>query len=372
MSLTTKDMMRILNKKNGVSTAFSLSQDNPTEVKEWIPTGSRWLDSIICKGKIAGIPVGKIVEIAGLEASGKSFMAGQIAANAQKKDFTVVYFDSESALDPDFLVRAGVDLERFVYVQAVSIEQVLEQTEALLSKGERLFFIWDSLANTVSSKEAEVNFDPSKLMAFNARVLSLGMKKLTIPIANKNSVFLVLNQLKTNISTNPYEMLANPYTTPGGKAVIYAYSLRIWLTGRKNKDNLIYDDNGFIMGSAVKVKLKKSRFGTEGRTCEFKIIWGDPDTVGIQDEASWFEALKATESLTHQSQGWYTLKGWDRRFRSTNWVEELKNPDFRKCVLDAMDVEIVSKFDNRTGDASVFYGNDDDDDDMENDDSVES
>ena len=101
--LSLDDMRSMINKSTGLNVAHDLQSDNPTAVKDWIPTGSRWLDSIICKGKMAGIPVGKVTEIAGLSASGKSFMATQIAANAQKKGFTVVYFDAESSIDPLFL-----------------------------------------------------------------------------------------------------------------------------------------------------------------------------------------------------------------------------------------------------------------------------
>ena len=79
-----EQMKSLVNKRAGSTVAYSLKEDNPTEVKDWIPTGSRWLDSITCKGKLAGIPVGKISEIAGLESTGKSFMAAQVAANAQK------------------------------------------------------------------------------------------------------------------------------------------------------------------------------------------------------------------------------------------------------------------------------------------------
>ena len=111
----------LINKTSGVECAHNLNQENPTEVKEWIPTGSRWLDSIICRGQLAGIPVGKFTEIAGLEATGKSFMAAQIAANAQKMGMNVVYMDSESAIDPGFLERTGCDLENLIYVQAQSV-----------------------------------------------------------------------------------------------------------------------------------------------------------------------------------------------------------------------------------------------------------
>ena len=124
-----QDLMKLVNKKAGQNVAHDLTGDNPTSVKEWIPTGSRWLDSIICKGQVAGIPVGKITEIAGLQSTGKSYMATQIAANAQKTGKMVVYFDSESAIDPTFMERSGCDLERLMYVQASSVEFVLETIE---------------------------------------------------------------------------------------------------------------------------------------------------------------------------------------------------------------------------------------------------
>ena len=131
--LSTKDIISSLNKTVGGVVAYNLGEENPTEVKEWIPTGSRWLDSIICKGRYAGIPVGKISEIAGLEATGKSFMAAQVAANAQKMGCRVAYFDSESAIDPDFLRKAGCDVDDeergLIYVQAHSVEMVMETIE---------------------------------------------------------------------------------------------------------------------------------------------------------------------------------------------------------------------------------------------------
>ena len=81
--LNLKEMRNLVNKKAGTEIAYSLAGENPTDVRKWIPTGSRWLDSIICKGKLGGIPMGKVVEIAGQESTGKSYMAAQIAANAK-------------------------------------------------------------------------------------------------------------------------------------------------------------------------------------------------------------------------------------------------------------------------------------------------
>jgi recombination protein RecA len=354
--LSISKMRDIINRKAGMSVAHDLTSENPTEVKEWIPTGSRWLDSIICKGKLAGIPVGKITEIAGLEATGKSYMAAQIAANAQKMGIDVVYFDSESAIDPSFLERTGCDLQSLLYVQATSVEFVLETIEELLgSNDNRMLFIWDSLALTPSVSDVEGDFNPQSSMAVKARILAKGMSKLTVPIANSQSTFLVLNQLKTNITRSPSEALTTPYMTPGGKAMIYAYSLRVWLTGRKAKASFVTDDKGFRIGSEVKVKLEKSRFGTQGRQCNFKILWGDE--IGVQDEESWFEAIKGSKSLSNAG-SWYALEhddGTVDKFQPSRWMKALESEKFKKRVLEIMDREVIQKFDKREGEAKDFY-----------------
>ena len=360
------DMRSLINKKAGMSVAHDLTNNNPTEVKDWIPTGSRWLDSIICRGKLTGIPVGKVVEIAGLEATGKSYMAAQVAANAQKMGVDVIYFDSESAIDPTFLERTGCDLENLLYIQAQSVEFVLETIEDLLANNDnRMLFIWDSLALTPSVSDVEGDFNPLSSMAVKARILAKGMSKLTVPIANSQSTFLVLNQLKTNITRSPSEAMVEPYMTPGGKAMIYAYSLRIWLTGRKSKASYVLDERGFRVGSEVKATLKKSRFGTQGRQASFKILWGEE--IGVQDEESWFEAIKGSEHLK-QSGAWYTLlykDGTEDKFQPSKWKNMLTSEKFRDRVLDIMDEEVILKFDKRQGEAADFY-------DIENEDNEEN
>ena len=357
--LSISQMRDLINKKAGIEVAHNLTEDNPTEVKDWISTGSRWLDSIICRGKLAGIPVGKIVEIAGLEATGKSYMAAQIAANAQKQGIDVIYFDSESAIDPGFLQRAGCDLNGLLYVQASSVEFVLETIEELLgSNDNRMLFVWDSLALTPAISDVEGDFNPLSSMAVKARILAKGMSKLTVPIANKQCTFLVLNQLKTNITRSPSEAMTTPYITPGGKAMHYAYSVRIWLTGRKAKASFITDDSGFRIGSEVKVKLEKSRFGTAGRQCNFKILWGT-DEIGIQDDASLFDAISSSNSLV-RSGAWFTLmdennKPLGAKFQASKWAERMEDDTFRSRVYQIMDEEVIRKFADREGSASDFY-----------------
>ena len=354
--LNLDEMRTLINKKAGTTVAYDLKEDNPTEVSDWIPTGSRWLDSMICRGKLSGIPVGKIVEIAGLEGSGKSYMAAQAAANAQKMSIDVIYFDSESAIDPTFLQNAGCDLDNLLYVQAQNVEFVLETIEELMgSNDNRMLFIWDSLALTPSVSDVEGDFNPQSSMAVKPRILAKGMSKLALPIADSRSTLLVLNQLKTNITRSPSEAMVEPYVTPGGKAMHYAYSLRIWLTKRKAKASFVLDDNGFRVGSEVKVTLKKSRFGTEGRQCTFKIMWGSE--IGIQDEDSWFEAIKSSNHV-EQKGAWYDLiyeDGTSEKFQASKWKEKIKDEKFRARVLTIMDEEVILKFESREANASSFY-----------------
>ena len=361
-----QDLMGIVNKKAGIPVAHDLTGENPTQVTEWIPTGSRWLDSIISKGRVSGIPVGKATEIAGLESTGKSYMAVQIAANAQKQGKLVVYFDSESAIDPGFLRRAGCDLSQLMYVQAASVEFVLETIEELLgATDDQLVFIWDSLAFTPCVSDVEGDFNPQSSMAMKARILAKGMSKLTLPIANKKATLIVLNQLKTNIPQGPNARIiamTTPYVTPGGKAMHYSYSLRIWLTGRKAKSSFIEDEKGFRIGSEVKCRLEKSRFGTQGRSCAFRILWGT-DNIGIQDEESWFDAVRGSECLTSAG-SWYTLTmpdGYSKKFQPSKWNELISEDiEFRTRVMRLMDEEVVQKFDNREGDAESFYADPED------------
>ena len=341
------EMKKKLNKKAGLEVAHSLGNGNdPSSVVDWIPTGSRWLDSIISIKGMAGIPIGKITELAGLSGTGKSYMAAQIASNAQKKGIFVVYFDAESAVDPEFLQQSGCNVdENFLYYQAISVEKVLESIEMLMDTypQQRFLFIWDSIAATSSEKELESDFNPQSTMAVKPRIFSKAFPKLTIPLANNQCALLLINQLKTNITTNVAEAMTTPYIAPGGKAIEYFSSLRVWLTGRKSKASYIYDEVGRVVGSEVKATIQKSRFGSLKANCTFKIMWGDG--VGIQDEESWFTAIKlsGTEKLK-QAGAWYTIElnnGKSKKFQAAHWTKLLEDKIFRESVLEIMDDAVI-------------------------------
>jgi recombination protein RecA len=347
--ISIKDLKKSMNKAMGIEAAYDLTEESPTEVKEWIPTGSRWLDAIIAKGKMGGIPVGKITEIAGLSSVGKSYLAVQIAAQAQKQGKFVVYYDAESAIDPVFLMDAGIDMDNnFLYVQAVSVEKVLKGIEDTMNDypGFQFVFIWDSIAATSAEKDLEGDFDPQSSMAVKPRIFSKAFPKLTVPLANGQHTLLLINQLKTNITSNIAEKLTTPFKAPGGLALEYFSSLRIWLTGRKSKQSFVFDESGRRVGSEVKAKLKKSRFGTQDRMAVFQIRWGD--NVGIMDEESWFEVIKQS-SAYRVGGGWCYIKTQDskeHKFRTKEWMEKLKDKKFKKMIIDIMDEELIKKFES--------------------------
>ena len=115
------------------------------------------------------------------------------------------------------------------------------------------------------------------------------------------------------------------------------------------------DDKGYRIGSEVKVKIEKSRFGTQGRQCNFKILWGDE--IGVQDEESWFEAIKSSKHLA-SSGAWYTLThadGSEEKFQPSKWPEKMKEEKFKNRILGIMDEEVILKFDRREVDAAQFY-----------------
>ena len=358
--LSSVDILKMINKKAGRTVAFAGDQENPADIKDWIPTGSRWLDSIICRGQLAGIPVGRCSEIAGLESSGKSYMAGQVAREGQKKGIKVLYFDSEATMTSEFLEKLGCDMDsdnQIVIIQPEDIEMVLETMEMCMSNDpdNRYLFILDSLAMTPCRADLEKDFNPQSSMAQMPRVLSIGMKKLTISLSRSQSTFLILNQLKTNINvSNPMMMLSQPWFTPGGKAIIYAYSLRLWLTGLKGKKTFIEDENGYRIGSEVKAKLEKSKFGTQGRICNFKILWGGEE-VGIMNDESLLTAIKPSDRLKNAG-AWFTLDGYEKKFQAATFPKLMKSdPKFSKIVYDIMDEEVIRKFENKTGKAEDFY-----------------
>jgi len=339
--------------------------ENLADVTEWIPTGSSWLDAAICRGKRAGIPVGRVTELAGLSSTGKSYMAIQIAKNAIEMGIVPVYADFERAINTEFLEAAGIDISKMQLMVPESLETFLEIIEQFVQIKEMKFlFILDSVAMAPTKSDVVGDMNPNSSVGVKARVLAKAFSKLINPLSDNGGTVLLLNQLKSNIDElskvqggAKYAKMTQKYITPGGKTPVYATSLRIWLTGSTSNKQNVFDDNGFRVGSYVKASLVKSRFGTQDRFAEFKILWGDE--VGILNEESLLLAIKGSEFYVGGS--WSKLLNKDGS-ELAKWSGDKQfvslmraDPKFAKRVDEIVEEEIILKFDKRLGKAEDFF-----------------
>jgi recombination protein RecA len=282
-----KMAMEQITKQYGVGSIMRFSDDVNRDLKiETIPTGSIALDIALGAG---GLPRGRITEIYGPEASGKTTVALHVVAQAQKLGGTAAFIDAEHALDVSRAQTMGVDLDNLLISQPDTGEQALEITETLIRSGGVDVVVVDSVAALVPKAEIEGEMGDS-IIGLQARLMSQAMRKLTGAIAKSKTALIFTNQLRMKIGV----MFGNPETTPGGQALKFYSSVRIDM---RKIGNIQEGDD--IIGSQHRAKIVKNKIAPPFKKAEFDIMnmGGISKSGGLVDVSVEFNIINKAGSF---------------------------------------------------------------------------
>ncbi len=268
--------------------AILLMGEAPNMEVEAVSTGSISLDHAI---GIGGVPVGRISEIFGPEASGKTTLCQQIIASAQREGKTCAYIDMEHALDMDYVQRTGVNTDSLYLSQPNTGEQALEILERLVRSGDFGVVIIDSVAALIPTKELEGDMG-DHVMGMQARLMSQAMRKLAGAIRRSTTAVVFTNQLRMKIGV----VYGNPEVTPGGRALKFYASIRIDLR-RKEAIKV----GAEIKGNIIKARVVKNKVGIPFRKAEFTIMYNE----GISREIELITLGNKT-GIVDLNGSWYT------------------------------------------------------------------
>jgi len=308
------------NKEGGKIAHFLDEQDNPSEITDWISTGSSILDLAISNRPHGGLPVGKMVEFNGLEGTGKSLLSAHVVADTQKKGGIAVVIDTENSAAPEFWKSLGVDLSRLLYVQCETVEDIFAQMERMIAivrksdKDRILTIIVDSVAAASTKVELESDHGKDGYATGKSIIISKAMRKITTMIGRQKVLTVFTNQLRQNLKAMAF---GDQYVVSGGKALAYHCSVRVRLT---NTGKLKRGDE--VIGNECKAVVVKNRMGPPQRQASFDIYFDS----GIADYGSWIKVLK-DQSLIKQGGAYYTYKkndGSEWKFQSKDFVTVMK------------------------------------------------